>query len=230
MKPITLLLLTFVLAGTSTVAQNTLRPRPMNVQFADTLVAKLGDTSVFQHQVNKFIIGGQWGNSEYRKINQALNHNFDNGGGWSHFQMDAAETDANKLALHHMDTNVVNYLGWKMDWSFFAEDWRVQRQWFRSWIGMRWEPAEDWHTGDAWTPRDSASWPYGFEVTDSGFVPTLPTDSNYRRFVLDKALISATAPVKVLDNCSPRVNLFKHAAHGGKGRRFCAVAVLATLR
>jgi len=72
-----LLLVVIAFICTTLSAQNTLRPRPMNEQFDAThgsLVQELGDPDIFRHNVNKFIFGGQWGNSDFRIINNALNH------------------------------------------------------------------------------------------------------------------------------------------------------------
>jgi len=220
-----LMLLAASLLCTTLSAQNTLRPRPLNEQFDAThvtppLVQYLGDTSVFQHKKNGFIIGGQWGNGEFRKVNQALSNNFENGGGWTFFRMNATPADtayyASKLGLRDLDTNVVNYLGWQMSWGYY-HDTAVQKQWFRSWIGMRWEPAEDWHTGDSWTPRDSASWPYAFQYSHpQGIVSSDTTNTNYRRFMLDTSQFSSGVPIRVLDSCNPRVNLYRGATRGGE--------------
>jgi len=124
------------LAYTTLSAQNTLRPRPMNQQFDAThmpppllpLMQELADPTIFRHSINKFRFAGQWGNSEFAKANKALSHNLNNGG-WSFFDMtkvleptSTADDTANyshKLALHDLDANVDNYLGWQMSWGFY---------------------------------------------------------------------------------------------------------------
>lgn len=183
----------------------------------------LADNDIFRHNVNNFTIGHQWGGPDYRKVNQALSCNFTNGA-WSYFDMARglplnSESDtsiyAHKLALHNLNPSIVNYLGWDMSsWSEFPTD-SVQHQYFRSWMGMRWEPAENAEPGDTWSPRDSTSWPYGFEARHHQSAPPASTDTNYRRFVLDTALISGTMPVKVLDSCNPRTSLFGDVSRGG---------------
>jgi len=118
----------------------------------------------------------------------------------------------NKQQLHNLDTNVINYLGWSLNKWSNAKDLHsnnIKRQFFRTWLGMRWEPAENPESGDAWSPRDSASWAYGFEYRHPlGIISNVPTDTNYRRIVFDTADFSGAMPVKVLDLCNPRTTLY----------------------
>jgi len=72
--------------------------------------------------------------------------------------------------------------------------------------------------GDAWTPRDSSAWPYGFEVRHvSGTTTNDTANANYRRFVLDPSRFSGTMPVKVLDSCNPRISLYTTTKDNDRG-------------
>lgn len=213
MNHIALSLLTLLLACTSISAQNTLRPRPLHLQFPAHALP-LADTNIMRHPKKAWVSGHQWGGPEFRKINQALSTNFMNGD-WSYFVMNTATGIAadlrNKAAVRRLNPNVINYLGWGLGrWAEASVSTELQRNYFRSWVGMRWEPAENATQGVSWTPRDSLSWPYGFEVRhDSGIVSNVSTDTNYRRFVLDTSRFAGTMPVKVLDSCNPRVSLWR---------------------
>ncbi|MDZ4746788.1 MAG: hypothetical protein SGJ05_12405 [bacterium] len=211
----TLSLLTLLLACTSVCAQNTVRPRPLNVQFP-THGLPLADTSIMQHPTG-WVSGHQWGGPEWRKINQALSTNLVNGH-WSYFLMNATPASPaewrDKMALEDLNINRKNYLGWGLGkWAHTSNTFsnEVRRNYFNAWVGMRWEPAENADQSAAWAPRDSLSWPYGFEVRhDSGIVSNVKTDTNYRRFVLDTSRFSGTVPVKVLDSCNPRTSLWRY--------------------
>jgi len=121
---------------------------------------------------------------------------------------------AHKLALHNLNPTIVNYLGWEMSWGTSNKD-SIEHKFFRSWMGMRWEPAENAEPGNSWTPRKPDSWPYGFEGRHHQSAEPADTDTNYRRFVLDTALISGTMPVKVLDSCNPRTSLYAGVYRAG---------------
>lgn len=197
-----------LVAGCAIVhAQNTIKPTPLHTRFStlapgdDPLRAYLtyiDSTSTFARTVDEFLLGHQWGAGRYMKVNGALSANFTNEH-WSY--------GTNWAALRRLDTTRPNYLGWSLNAWGDGENEAPKVRFTRPWIGVRYEPAENAGSGPTWTPRDAASWPWSFSVRQHGQVINTVSDPNYRRFVLDTALISGTMPALVLDKCEPRTQL-----------------------
>lgn len=186
-KIIYIIMLLFV-AATVCPAQNTYAPTSLR-QWDSTF----WDNDVFADTVPEFVLGHQWGASPLSKVNAALRTNVTNSNwGW---------LDPNSLQLMcklGTDTTVRQYLTWGSPLITMGGSHPDSRYFLQPWYGLRWDPAENAGVDRQWQPRDAQSWPMTFGYKSHGTVPALPTDTNYRRFVLDTAAMDSN-PQRVLD-------------------------------
>ncbi len=201
-------------------AQNEITPQPLHTAFPG-INTSLTDTSIFHPDPQTMLLGHQWGSARYRVINKALGCNFTNDH-WSYLRHPGSSRTEKQGLLHRLDTSVTNYLGWALGEWTEGHSSAIQKLFTMRWLGYRYEPAENADPSDVWVPRDSLSWPYGFEYRHYGFIPTSPANENYRRFILHKDSVSGgdTATV-VLDRCEPRTQTFN--AHDPSGQSFSQV-------
>ncbi len=198
-------------------SQNEITPQPLHSAFPG-INTGLTDTSIFCPDPDAFLIGHQWAASSFRRANQALGCNFTNDH-WSYLGGSGDDSARKMQSLSRLDPGVTNYLGWALGAWQWRHDSTLTKLFITPWLGYRFDCSENGSASDTWAPRDSASWPYGFEARHHGYVPTSSSDENYRRYVLlkDSSAGSGTERI-VLDSCQPRTQIYN--AHGQKPHNF----------